>query len=104
MAAVPQAVPFGGEEDGPYTAELRKISSSTLTVLIVDETDGPMATKHDFQAAMARAQGEHIAATARVQREHEDAMAEAAREHEQQISLIHQTYGVIYDNKQRNST
>ena len=57
-----------------------------------------MATKHDFQAAMARAQGEHIAATARVQREHEDAMAEAAREHEQQISLIHQTYGVIYDN------
>ena len=56
-------------------------------MLIVDESDGPMATKHEFQAAMARAQDEH-----------NTAMAAAACEHEQQISLIHQTYGVIYDN------
>ena len=72
-------------EDGPYVAELRKISESALTVLIVDDADAPIR-RHDFHEAMATAQTEH-----------QHTMAAAQAEHERLICHIHHAYGAIYD-------
>ena len=96
MATVPR-LHVSSAEDGPYTAELRKISASSLTVLIVNDANAPIR-RHDFQEAMASAQTEHLATAARAAAAHERDMAAAQAAHEEQIAQIHCAYGIIYEN------